>query len=322
MLIRRGGGIAGHHQFHQLPGLLPEGSLLVVNNTRVLPRKLRGKLPGGGAVEALLVADLGEGSWSAQVKRAKRIREGMSISFAGGELTTTALRRTDDGCWILAFHGAESLNGRLERLGLAPLPPYIRREGPTPGQDSRDIESYQTCYASAAGAIAAPTAGLHFTPNLLDELGRRGMELVELTLHVGLGTFTPIKTEDPGLHRMHREWYELPERTAQRIRQARTEGRPVIAVGTTSVRALESWAAGGHTGGASGWSDLFIRPPHEFSMVDGLITNFHQPRSTLMLMVSAFHGRERLLAAYAEAIKEGYRFFSFGDSMAILPTGR
>jgi S-adenosylmethionine:tRNA ribosyltransferase-isomerase len=321
MVLRRGREGIAHHVFRELPGLLPADAVVVVNNTRVLPRRLSGRLPGGTAVEALLVAELGDGTWSAMVKRGRRVRPGMAIAFAEGELPAEAVRRTEEGHWVLRFADAAALPSLLERYGLAPLPPYIRRDEVSPCQASLDREAYQTCYAKVEGAIAAPTAGLHFVPEVLEALRERGLTVAELTLHVGLGTFTPVKVGNPELHKMHGEWYEIPEPAAATINEAMARRRPVIAVGTTTVRALESWAAEGCPPGLRGWSELFIRPPFSFRVVDGLITNFHQPRSTLLMMVSAFHGLQPLLDAYREAIASRYRFFSYGDCMAILPHG-
>lgn len=319
MVLRRGEAGAAHRQFSELPQLLPAGAAVVVNNTRVAPRRLRGSLPGGAPLDVLLLRPVGEGVWSALVRRARRLKPGITISLGGGHLTAEAVERDGEGHWLLRFHEPERLAERLSRYGLAPLPPYIRRGADLPGQDARDREAYQTCYASVEGAIAAPTAGLHFTPAVLGALERRGLERLEITLHVGLGTFTPIKGPDAELHTMQREWVEITEATAAALLAARRQGRPVVAVGTTTVRALESWALAGHPAGWAGWSGLFIRPPFAFRVVDGLLTNFHQPRSTLMMLVSAFHGREKLLAAYRQAIEREYRFFSFGDCMAILP---
>ena len=319
MILRRGQDGCRHERFPALSSMLPEDALLVVNNTRVQPRKLRGKLPSGVAVEALLTEPEGEARWRAQIRKARRVRPGMEILFADGAIPARALHRDPEGQWVLAFSEPETLFERLDQHGLAPLPPYIQRNGQSRQEISKDRESYQTCYASVGGAMAAPTAGLHFTPRIMADLAARGLSPVEITLHVGRGTFSPIKVEDPEQHTMHREWYEVSRDVAEKIHQAKQAGRPVIAVGTTTVRALESWALAGYPEAGNGWSDLFIRPPFQFRVVDGLITNFHQPRSTLLMMVSAFHGRERLLAGYREAVLSGYRFFSFGDCMVILP---
>lgn len=321
MVLRRGQDGVAHRVFRDLPAVLPPDALLVMNNTRVQPRRLAGQLPGGTAVEALLVEAHGPGRWAAMVRKARRLKPGMRVDFADGHLPATAEERTAEGYWVLAFDDPQTFSQRLERHGLAPLPPYIRREVHAAHDPQPDRQAYQTVYARQPGALAAPTAGLHFTPAVLQALEARGIDRVELTLHVGVGTFAPVQTDDPALHTMHREWYELREPDARRIQAARAAGRPVVAIGTTSVRALESWAALGSPEGHAGWSDLFIRPPFTFRAVDGLVTNFHLPRSTLLMLVSAFHGRERVLAAYREAVAQGYRFFSFGDCMVILPAG-
>ena len=321
LLLRRGSGGCTHRRFFQIAELLPAGALLVVNITKVLPRRLYGRLPGGVKVEALVLDDLGGGRWTAMVKRARRLKPGGTVEFADGRISAEAVRRTPEGHWILAFADPATFLERLTRLGHAPLPPYIKREPGSATHWASDRAAYQTCFARNEGAIAVPTAGLHFTPAVLEALGARGIGIAELTLHVGLGTFGRVENGDARLHKMAREWYEIPVGEAEKIRAAKGAGRPVIAVGTTTVRALESWALLGSPPGQAGWSDLFIHPPFSFQVVDGLITNFHQPRSTLLMLIAAFHGRERTLAAYREAIREAYRFFSYGDCMAILPAG-
>jgi S-adenosylmethionine:tRNA ribosyltransferase-isomerase len=327
MLLRRGTDAIAHHVFSALPALLPPEALLVLNNTRVPPRRLAARLASGVELEALLVApepeaQWGPGVWRARVRKARRLKPGARVPFADGHLPATALERTEDGGWRLRFDEPAGLAEGLEAHGLAPLPPYIRRavhDGYAGAPAQADRAAYQTCYAAQDGAIAAPTAGLHFTPAVLEALRARGIETAELTLHVGLGTFAKAQVEDPAQHAMHAEWYALPPRAAGQVSAARAAGRPVIAVGTTSVRALESWAAAGSPPGGEGWTELYIRPGFRFQVVDGLLTNFHLPRSTLLLLVSAFHGRERVLAAYREAVTQGYRFFSFGDCMLIAP---
>ncbi len=326
LLLRRGEQGRSHHRFEDLPRLLPSGSVLVVNNTRVLPHRLAARLPSGARVEALLVKVGKDGVCSALVKKARRLKPGMEIPFAKGRLTATALERDARGAWKLVFEDPESLPERLQRDGLAPLPPYIRRDIHRNHDGEEDRRAYQTLFAREGGfrdggAIAAPTAGLHFTLEVLAALEARNIEIVELTLHVGEGTFTPVTESDPALHAMHSEWFRIPRDTARAVQSARSSGRPVIAVGTTSVRSLETWAAQGFPDFLEAWSDLFIRPSFEFQVIDGMITNFHLPRSTLLMLVAAFHGRERLREAYREAVREDYRFFSFGDSMAILPGG-
>lgn len=319
MVLRRGRDGVRHCRFHQLADLLPDRALLVVNNTKVQPVRLTARLQGGTTVEALLVEELGPGRWRAMVRRARRLKPGMRVPFAGGELAAQAVERTEAGHWVLAFEAPETFQARLERHGLAPLPPYIRRNQGEAGAAAQDRADYQTLHARVPGAVAAPTAGLHFTPRVRQALERAGIGWAELTLHVGAGTFAPIQVSDPARHRMHGEWFSVPEETVGALHAARSEGRAVVAVGTTTVRALETWAAAGQPKAYEGWSELFIRPPYTFSAVDGMITNFHLPRSTLLMLVAAFHGRERMLAAYRCAVAHGYRFYSFGDCMAILP---
>ena len=321
LVLRRGSDALAHQHFHELPALLPPESLLVVNDTRVLPYRLPGRLPSGGAIEALLITRVQDGQWDAMVRRARRLRPGLRLDFCDGALPATAVRPSEEGRWLLAFDDPPTVEQRLERHGLAPLPPYIRRdEGQSAALCESDREAYQTVFARINGAVAAPTAGLHFTPRVRRALADRGVEEVPVTLHVGLGTFKPLpKEEDPALHVMHEEWYDVPAESARRIQAAKAAGRPVIAVGTTSVRVLETWAQAGCPEGASGWTRLYIREPYTFRVVDGMITNFHQPRSTLLLLVAAFVGRPRLLRAYEAAVAASYRFFSFGDCMLILP---
>ena len=319
MVVTRGQPGWRHQGFRDLPALLPANSLLVVNDTRVAPVRLTARLPKGVPIEALLVESLGPGRWRALVKKGRRLKPGMVVPFAQGELSARAEHRTEQGDWVLAFETPDTFAERLERLGLAPLPPYIHRDIHQGYDPAPDREAYQTLFARNEGAIAAPTAALHFTPPVLRELDARGLERVALTLHVGLGTFQPVKTSDPKMHTMHREWFQISPTVARTILEARSQGRPVVAIGTTTVRALESWAALGTPPGFSGWSHLFIQPPHDFLAVDALLTNFHLPRSTLLMLVSALHGRELLMAAYAEAVHQAYRFYSFGDCMLILP---
>lgn len=315
MLLRRHQGGIGHHRFDELPDLLPADALLVVNNTRVLPARLEGLRPRGGALEALLVEETAPGRWWAMVKPGRRLRPGDRIEFAQGALVAKAVRRDEEGRWELEFDDPGTVRERLRERGEAPLPPYVSRNG----HAGAHRDWYQTCYARAEGSIAAPTAGFHFTPAVFDALRARGIPWTELTLHVGVGTFLPIQDRDPAHHQMHREWFTVPPETCRAIAEARAAGRPVVAVGTTTVRALESWAREGLPEGYSGQTELFLRPGAAFLAVDGLITNFHQPASTLLQLVAAFHGESLILEAYREAIAREYRFFSYGDCMAILP---
>jgi S-adenosylmethionine:tRNA ribosyltransferase-isomerase len=315
MVVTRGQPGFSHRRFDELPALLPPGCLLVRNNTRVIPARLEGRLPSGRALEALLIGELAPGRWEAMVKGARKVKPGDRLDFAGGAIVARAVERGAGGTWLLEFAEPATFWERLHRHGLAPLPPYVKRNGSA--APHRDW--YQTCYARVEGSIAAPTAGFHFTPAVFEALRARGIEWVELTLHVGLGTFLPIENRDLERHHMHREWFMLPPETCRAVRAARERGRPVIAVGTTTVRALESWAREGFPEGYEGWTELFIHPPFEFRAVAGLITNFHQPASTLVRLVAALHGEELVLASYKEAIAREYRFFSYGDAMCILP---
>ena len=334
MLLRRRGEGAAHHRFAELPALLPADALLVLNNTRVIPARLEGRRPGGGAVEALLTEELAPGRWRAMVKNARRLHPGDRLEFAAGAIPAEAREREREGTWVLEFAEAQTLRERLREHGQTPLPPYVKRNGDsnggaTNGSASKDGASnsmaarhrewYQTVYGRVEGSIAAPTAGFHFTPAVFEALAARGIARTELTLHVGAGTFLPIQGGDVEHHRMHREWFTMEPAACRAILGARAAGRPVVAVGTTTVRALESWARQGFAEGCAGFTELFIRPPYEFRAVDGLLTNFHQPASTLLQLVAAFHGEAAILAAYREAIARGYRFYSYGDCMAILP---
>ncbi len=308
LLLPRAGGPISHRRFRDLPGELRAGDVLVLNDTRVVPARLSLRRASGGRVEGLLVRRTAPGTWEALLKSKGRVAVGDRLGLEG-PLGAVVREKTAGGSWILEFDAEAA--AALDRLGRAPLPPYIRRPD---GPDETDRARYQTVYADKPGAIAAPTAGLHFTRELLAELADAGVRIVRLTLHVGTGTFKPVEVEDLEQHRLDPEWYEIPAATAAEVRAAKAEGRRVVAVGTTSTRTLEAWA---RTGESSGWTDLFIRPPFEFRIVDALVTNFHVPRSTLLVLVCTFAGRERVLGAYAEAVRERYRFFSYGDSCLI-----
>jgi S-adenosylmethionine:tRNA ribosyltransferase-isomerase len=298
-----------HARIGDLPRLLRPGDLLVLNDTRVIPARLFGRSAGGGRMEILLVERVGEREWDALVKPGRRARLGSVIELDEG-LAAEVTEKGEDGRVRLCF--SEPIEPHLDRLGHIPLPPYIHRP-----DNPEDRERYQTVYARRPGAIAAPTAGLHFTPELLGKIEQAGVGIVRVTLHVGIGTFKPVTAEQIEEHRMERESYEINEETAEAIREARAEGRRVVAVGTTVVRTLESAALAGsgdvEAGSAS--TELFINPGFRFQVVDALLTNFHLPRSTLLMLVSAFAGRERVLAVYEETIREGYRFYSYGDAM-------
>ena len=293
-----------------LPGLVGAGDLLVFNDTRVIKARLRGRKATGGEVEVLIERILDANHALAQVRASKTPREGMHLMLEDGVVATVLAR---EGMFFrLRFELCDNLFALLERHGAVPLPPYIERP---PG--STDEGRYQTVFARVPGAVAAPTAGLHFDDALLAAVQARGARLAWLTLHVGAGTFQPVRTEDVSGHTMHHEWYEISPATAQAVRETRAAGGRVIAVGTTSLRALESAAAGGEVAAGSGETNLFIVPGYRFRVVDRLLTNFHLPRSTLLMLVSAFGGPDHIRRAYRHAVAERYRFFSYGDAMLI-----
>lgn len=307
-----------HRVFHELPEFLRAGDLLVVNDTRVRPWRLRGRRASGGAVECLLLRLEGVGG-EAFVKPSKKLRPGDALAMEGGALRLRLDEALGGGRWrvTLTADGGVDVATVLERCGRAPLPPYIARDG---HEDvAVDRERYQTVFAREPGAVAAPTAGLHFTNALLDRVRAGGVDVAAVTLHVGEGTFAPLRTDVVEQHRMHAEAYELPPATAAAVAAARVRGGRVIAVGTTSCRTLETCARDDRTVTAGrGASELFLYPGRSFRVVDALLTNFHLPQSTLLMLVSAFAGRERVLEVYGEAVARGYRFFSFGDAMLIL----
>lgn len=298
-----------------LPGLLRAGDVLVFNDTRVIPAQLEGRR-GEARIGATLHKREGLRRWQAFVRNAKRLHEGDRIEFAAG-VTAIAERRHDDGSWTVAFEGDEPVETLLERAGRMPLPPYIASKRPT---DEADRDDYQTMFAREAGAVAAPTAALHFTPDLLAGLAQAGVASETLTLHVGAGTFLPVKVDDTAAHAMHAEWGRIEPATADRLNAARAAGGRLIAVGTTSLRLLESAAdASGRILPFAGDTSIFITPGYRFRAVDGLMTNFHLPRSTLFMLVSALMGLERMQAAYAHAIANEYRFYSYGDASLLIP---
>ena len=299
----------------ELPEMLRRGDVLVFNDTRVIPAQLEGRR-GEARIGATLHKRIDLRRWQAFVRNARRLREGDTIDF-GEAVLATAETRHPDGSWTLAFRGAEPVELLLTRAGRMPLPPYIAGKRPA---DAADREDYQTMFARADGAVAAPTAALHFTPALLDRLDEAGIRRETLTLHVGAGTFLPVKADDTAGHAMHAEWGRIDAATADRLNAARSSGSRVIAVGTTSLRLLESAAdAGGKILPFAGDTAIFITPGYRFRAVDGLMTNFHLPRSTLFMLVSALMGLERMHAAYAHAIAEQYRFYSYGDASLLLP---
>ncbi len=316
MTLDRATGATAHRSVADLPTLLRPGDLLVVNDTRVVPARLFGVDAEGRRTEFLLVEKSGDpAAWDCLARPGRRAKPGRSFDFGAG-LLGTVTGKGDSGHYRVTFSGT-SLEAALPRVGTTPLPPYIHREGGV--ADARDAEDYQTVYAREPGAIAAPTAGLHLTPEMLDALRGLGVETAAVTLHVGIGTFKPVKAERVEEHRMDAERGVVPEATAAAVGRARAEGRRVVAVGTTSVRTLEASARenGGRVVPGPLETRLFLVPGAEFHVVDALLTNFHLPRSTLLMLVSAFAGRERVLAAYREAVSSGYRFFSYGDAMLV-----
>jgi S-adenosylmethionine:tRNA ribosyltransferase-isomerase len=341
LVLHRHSGQVEHRRFRDLLTYLRPGDLLVLNDSRVIPARLRGvNAHTGGQFEVLLLEENATNDWWVMLRPAKRARVGTQIVLLDhqgrpGNVRATVLATNEEGHRRLAFTGAPNIAGFLGVLGEVPLPPYIVRKDHS--QEEHDRERYQTVFARPAGSVAAPTAGLHFTPSLLEDIAAQGVELCFLTLHVGLGTFAPVKTEIIATHPMHEERYELSPQTARAINQAKAAGRRVVAVGTTTVRVLEGVAAeagcaSNRAGQASqpavvpgaGRTRIFIYPPYQFRIADALLTNFHLPRSTLLMLVSAFaapnsvRGRDRVLSAYAEAIRKRYRFYSYGDAMLLL----
>jgi len=312
MTLRSGGAVA-HGVFRDLPDLLVPGDLLVANDTKVFPARLMGRKEGtGGEVELLLLHRIGNGTWEALARPSRRLREGTAVIIGSGALRAVVEGPGGKGCLRVRLESDGDVDAAVDAVGLTPLPPYIRR-----GPEEGDRDRYQTVYARNRGAAAAPTAGLHFTPGLLGALAGRGVSFATVTLHVGIGTFRPLTEEDAQGERLHREFCVVGEETVRAVRETRLKGARVVAVGTTTVRALETASLDGDIRPFEGWTDLFIRPPYEFRTTDALITNFHLPRSSLLMLASAFAGRERLLDAYREAVEMGYRFYSYGDAMFI-----
>lgn len=297
-----------HRHFFDLPEYLDEGDCLVLNDSRVLPARLIGCRPTGGSVELVLLRDLGDGRWECLSRPGRKTKPGTEIIFGNGELTATVESVAEGGNRIVKFHYEGIFLETLERLGKMPLPPYIKEE-------LSDSERYQTVYSKELGSAAAPTAGLHFTEELLDAIRAKGVRVCFVTLHVGLGTFRPVKEDEIEDHEMHSEFCIVPEETARIVTETKRNGGRVFAVGTTSCRTLESFAADdGTLAPSSGWTDIFIYPGYRFKCVDALVTNFHLPESTLIMLVSALAGRENVLNAYKVAVEKEYRFFSFGDA--------
>ena len=310
-LDRKTGAIA-HRHFYDIADYLQPGDCLVMNDSRVLPARLLGHRPTGGAVEVLLLRDLGDKKWECLCKPGRKMQAGQQVIFGDGELTATVQEVREDGNRVVEFHYEGIFLEVLERLGKMPLPPYIKAELAVQ-------ERYQTVYSREVGSAAAPTAGLHFTKELLEKIREKGVKEAFVTLHVGLGTFRPVKAEEVTEHHMHAELCMMSRETADILNETKRSGGRIICVGTTSCRTLESLVNEDGTFEArSRWTDIFIYPGYTFKAMDGLITNFHLPESTLVMLVSAFAGRENVLHAYEEAVKERYRFFSFGDAMCIM----
>ncbi len=314
LLVVRGSSLSDHVVL-ELPKLLRAGDILVFNDTKVIPAQLEGRR-GDAIIGATLHKREGPRTWRAFLRNAKRVREGDRIEFGAG-VAASASDKSADGSALLHFHGEEPVELLLERAGRMPLPPYIAGRRPA---DARDADDYQTMFARDEGAVAAPTAALHFTPRLMSALADAGIVRETVTLHVGAGTFLPVKVEDTAEHRMHSEWGRIPSETADRLNAVRAAGGRIIAIGTTSLRLLESAAdEKGRVRSFEGDTAIFITPGYRFRAVDGLVTNFHLPRSTLFMLVSALMGLDAMREAYAHAIAQGYRFYSYGDSSLLLP---
>lgn len=311
LVLNKETGAREHRHFFDLPEYLRSGDCLILNDSRVLPARLLGQRLSGGACEVLLLIDRGEKTWECLVRPGKHLRVGAKLSFGNGELTAEVTEVLEGGNRLVRFSYDGIFLEVLDRLGKMPLPPYIKEE-------LQDRERYQTVYSKVVGSAAAPTAGLHFTQELLRKVQDLGVKIGYVTLHVGLGTFRPVKEDNITDHLMHSEYCIVPQETADLINETKKNGGRVICVGTTSCRTLESWAAeDGTMTAAAGWTDIFIYPEYRFKVTDALITNFHLPESTLIMLVSALAGRENVLNAYREAVQERYRFFSFGDAMFI-----
>jgi S-adenosylmethionine:tRNA ribosyltransferase-isomerase len=314
LVMNKRTGELAHRQFTQLIDYLNPGDVLVLNDSRVLPARLIGeKADTGAKIEVLLLKSLGEDRWETLVKPGKRVKPGTEVVFGNGQLRCVCEDVTETGGRIVRFHYEGIFYEILDQLGSMPLPPYIHAQ-------LDDQERYQTVYAKERGSAAAPTAGLHFTEAYLKRLEEKGVQIAYITLHVGLGTFRPVTADLVEEHVMHSEYYEIPQKTAEIVNAAKAEGRRVIAVGTTSCRTLETvgQAHDGKLAAESGWTDIFIYPGYRFRIIDGLLTNFHLPKSSLVMLVSALAGRDHIMNAYRAAVKEEYRFFSFGDAMLLI----
>jgi len=317
MVLDRSTGRIEHRLFRDIGEYLRKGDLLVLNDARVIPARVFGIRRTLGRVEALFLESAGDRLWRALLGSKGRVKPGETLKFADGRIEAEVVSKDDEGIFTLRIVAPDDLVAALEKEGHMPVPPYIRRTGVSAALEEMDRTRYQTVYARTPGAVAAPTAGLHFTERLLNELKTAGVEFARVTLHVGIGTFRPVKADDVESHVMHREYYEIGPEAAAALNAARREGRRVVAVGTTTTRVLET-LPDRSVEPSRGYTDIFIYPPYRFRRVDALVTNFHLPKSTLLMMVSAFAGRERVLRAYEEARDLGYRFYSYGDAMLIL----
>ncbi|MEZ3467370.1 MAG: tRNA preQ1(34) S-adenosylmethionine ribosyltransferase-isomerase QueA [Schaedlerella sp.] len=313
LVLDRQSGAVSHHVFTEVADYLREGDCLVINDTKVIPARLIGSKVGTEAkIEILLLKRKENNIWETLVKPGKKAKPGTKISFGGGLLTGEVLEVVEEGNRLVQFSYEGIFEEILDRLGQMPLPPYITHQ-------LKERERYNTVYAVHEGSAAAPTAGLHFTPELLQEIEKKGADIARVTLHVGLGTFRPVKADEITDHHMHSEFYQINEEAAEKINRAKSGKGRVICVGTTSCRTVESAAdENGHIRAGSGWTEIFIYPGYRFKVLDGLITNFHLPESTLIMLVCALAGREQVMKAYGEAVEERYRFFSFGDAMLVI----
>jgi S-adenosylmethionine:tRNA ribosyltransferase-isomerase len=319
-LLVLNGGETIHKKFYEITEFLKEGDVIIRNTTKVFPARLIGKRSGGGKAEILLLREIEPLLWECMIRPSARLPEGRCVSFDNSTLTGEIKRKLGGGRAEVFFNvdSPDTFWKEIYSIGKVPLPPYIKREDNQHTEE--DVNRYQTVYADKVGAVAAPTAGLHFTDKLFSEIEKMGVTVCDLVLHVGLGTFLPVKADNLSDHKMHVEHYEISQATANIINVAKAEGRSIISVGTTATRALEASASeSGKVSGGKSETDIFIYPGYDFKVIDGMITNFHLPKSTLFMLVSALYGRERMLSAYGEAIENKYRFYSYGDAMLILP---
>ncbi len=318
LILHRKSARIEHRKFYDIIEYLNCGDVLVLNDTKVAPARIIGYRTTGGRVEGLIIKEILENTWEMLLQSNHGLKESESLCFGNNTVIGRLVCRNDTGSWTIKFEDRRKFIEMLENSGRMPLPPYIKRDPEDKSSGTDDEERYQTIYAKKMGAIAAPTAGLHFTESILQELTNKGIKIVYITLHVGLGTFKTIKEEDFRQHTIHKEFYNIPEAAIATINEAKSLGKRIIATGTTTCRVLETLARNNTTKKISGWTDLFIYPPYKFKLTDSLITNFHLQRSTLILLVSAFAGGENIASSYEEAISLGYRFYSYGDCMLIL----